>query len=53
MDGLQHNQSTRVKVIVDHLIEATSKKLGPTTRVCFTKNPQRKKKTKIYFLSSM
>jgi hypothetical protein len=29
MDGLQDNQSTRVKVITNHLVEATSKEVGP------------------------
>jgi hypothetical protein len=42
MDGLQDNESTRVKVIIDHLVEATSKEVGPTNWVCYTKSPQRK-----------
>jgi hypothetical protein len=49
MGGLQDNQSTRVKVITYHLVEATSKEVGPTTWVCFTKNPQRKKEMKSLF----
>jgi hypothetical protein len=52
MDGLQDNQSTWVKVITYHLVEATSKEVGPTTWVCFTRNPQGKKETRVYFLSS-
>jgi hypothetical protein len=52
MDGLQDNQSTSVKVITYHLVEATSKEVGPTTWVCYTKSPQRNKETKVYLLSS-
>jgi hypothetical protein len=52
MDGLQDNQSTRVKVITNHLVDATSKEVGPTTCVCYTKIPQRNKETKVYLLSS-
>jgi hypothetical protein len=40
MDGLQDNQSTWVKVTNNHLVEATSKEVGPTTWVCFTRHPQ-------------
>jgi hypothetical protein len=46
MDGLQANQLTWVKAITNHLVEATSKEVGPKTWVCFTEHPQRKERDK-------
>jgi hypothetical protein len=40
-DGLQDNQSTWVEEIIDHLVEATPKGVGPTTWVYYPWIPQR------------
>jgi hypothetical protein len=41
-DGLQDNQSTWVEEIIDHLVGATPKGVGPTTWVYYPWIPQKK-----------